>query len=456
MSAGSHQRFVYAVCGPEPHIRTLNRSIELLKRHSTKGIVVITDHHRNSAKIEHGEVVSVETPPRLDDRQAAIYLKTRLHRILEPDRVYCYLDSDVMAVSRRVDEIFDHYRPPVTFASDLPSPVSNLKRFSRYGLDCPCGPRYQKLNRYFELLERFNAEHDRNVDFEAFADPGFYQGAVFRGRKRRGRWWTGQGTGCRTDGSPKYVQEFRHGKQVRITYFFADNPWRWVKEQRYEPAGLWRDDDGHTFRWIAEAVCVPGGYWLDEHGDSYRLIRHSDDSQSGYWYQGDDRRYQRCSKEDGSDNENAGEGWWIDHRGDVVPLECDHLAEALERQFGVEISDRRWVNWNGGVFLFGPESTLVLDDWHVFAMRLITTAGWKVRDQAALIAAAWKHGLEHHPRLPRELNRIVDRRAESTEGWRRATRQVRSGDARLLHFINGGAGDRSWSVWREIEDLLGP
>src|SRR5215469_12385494 len=35
--------------------------------------------------------------------------------------------------------------------------------------------------------------------------------------------------------------------------------------------------------------------------------------------------------------------------------ECDHLRQASDQKFGIEVSDGSWQHWNGGVFLFDSE-----------------------------------------------------------------------------------------------------
>jgi len=131
-----------------------------------------------------------------------------------------------------------------------------------------------------------------------------------------------------------------------------------------------------------------------------------------------------------------------------LPDRCDHLADALERIFGVAVEPRDWVPWNGGVFLFGPGSRPFLADWRERCLRLFAEPDFLVRDQGALAAAAFAAGLAAHPRLPSAFNRIVDRSSPAGAGATLA--ELRAEGARLVHLIGGGALDSEWPLVREI------
>jgi glycosyltransferase involved in cell wall biosynthesis len=124
--------FVFVVCG-ERHAARLNIALKFLKKFSRRDILVV----KGSAGLELDcdQVIAPGVPAGLDQHQASIFLKTSLHKILagEPRR-FCYLDNDVVAVSRRVDTIFNHARQPISFAADH----CHLRTFSRYAVDCRC------------------------------------------------------------------------------------------------------------------------------------------------------------------------------------------------------------------------------------------------------------------------------------------------------------------------------
>ncbi|HTH99607.1 MAG TPA: hypothetical protein VL752_01570 [Acidisoma sp.] len=122
--------FVFCVCG-ERSAREVETSLRFLKRFSRADIVVVT---ARSAPVGHDQTFSVDVPAGLDDHQAAILLKTSLPRLVATPGLACYLDSDQIAVSSDVDEIFCKFVPPITFAMDHVT----LDRFSRTAVRCGC------------------------------------------------------------------------------------------------------------------------------------------------------------------------------------------------------------------------------------------------------------------------------------------------------------------------------
>jgi 4-hydroxybenzoate polyprenyltransferase len=86
---------------------------------------------------------------------------------------------------------------------------------------------------------------------------------------------------------------------------------------------------------------------------------------------------------------------------------CGHLREQLEVRWGIEVPGR-WLHWNGGVFVFGPEARPILAMWQERAVASFDWPEWRTRDQGALIATVWSLGLEDLPRLPRRFNLIAD------------------------------------------------
>jgi len=131
--------FVYVVCGRRKHIDTLHRSLKWLEWNANSDIIVVTDVNRNEIPIKHRHVIHVETPAHFNHHQASIYLKTSLHRHVPGNyKKYCYLDSDVLAVNHRADQVFTFFTPPITFAQDLPIAENNVSRFSPWAVNCPC------------------------------------------------------------------------------------------------------------------------------------------------------------------------------------------------------------------------------------------------------------------------------------------------------------------------------
>jgi hypothetical protein len=67
--------FVFAIVG-EPHVRAVNIALSYLKRFSRSNIVVVMG--RSKLRTAHDQVIEVELPDHLDDREASIFLKTSL------------------------------------------------------------------------------------------------------------------------------------------------------------------------------------------------------------------------------------------------------------------------------------------------------------------------------------------------------------------------------------------
>lgn len=431
MSAGG---FVFAVCGGEPQLARLEEALGFLAAFASRPVTIVTDPRRNPRPIPGARVVEVDTPAELDDRAAAIWLKTSLPELLpgvRPELLregapFCYLDSDVLAVSPEVDRIFDFFVPPATFASDLPSPATDLRRFSRHAVACPCREEGERLERFFARLDALTALHGAQGELAALDDPAYYRGARFEGERRRGQWWRGVARAWRPGGSLRFEQEFVDGEPVVIRYSFPGTPWR-LEKVRGDLRGVWRDGEGH-FRWTGEGA---RGYWEDERGDSFRRLPTADGGEEAWWFRAGAPRRRWVARPDHDHG-----GVWLDPAGGDLG-ECDHLAEAIEDAFGVAIPDRRWVPWNGGVFLFDPRARPLFARWRAFADAIRDDPRFVPRDQGALIAAAHAEGLAGHPRLPGRFNRIVDRR---TRGAADLATLLDAERAAFLHLIDGGLG----------------
>lgn len=134
--------FVYAVCGDE-HVARVNLSLRFLKRFTRLPILVVTT--RASAAVEHDQTVAVEVPAERTNREAAVLLKSGLHRVAAAERC-CYLDSDVIAVHPEIDSIFAVSDAPVVFGHDH----VGLRAFSPYAVRCGCGEPCDHLRQAIE------------------------------------------------------------------------------------------------------------------------------------------------------------------------------------------------------------------------------------------------------------------------------------------------------------------
>ena len=275
--------FVFVVCGDEHAART-NIALKFLKSFSHNDIIVVKC--RTNLQLDCDQVIEPKVPAKFDDRQAGIFLKTSLHKILKlGQRKFCYLDNDVVAVSKEVDTIFARARHPISFAANH----CHLRQFSPYAVKC------------------------------------------------------------------------------------------------------------------------------------------------------------RCRK-----------------------LECDHLQEAIFRQFKVNITNKTWQHYNGGVFVFDRHSIKFMDLWHKNTLSIFKNPYWRTRDQGTLVATVWQLKLQNHLVLPHEFNFIVDplsnvhrvkrhfkkpHQALPNESYSLGNDPNKPAP-KFLHFINGGIGMRGWKNWDDAERLL--
>ncbi len=126
--------FVFAVCGSVQHITRFHQAAEILAAKTSHPVWVVTDVQRNAVKLLHDNMVDVRVPEALDNHQASIYLKTSLYLHLPQGTLYCYLDTDVVALSSDCDLVFNAFHAPVTFAPDF----VQMDAFSRFAVNCGC------------------------------------------------------------------------------------------------------------------------------------------------------------------------------------------------------------------------------------------------------------------------------------------------------------------------------
>lgn len=445
------ERFVFVVCGRATEIATLEVALSHLRRFSDSPIVVVTDARRNARPIAHDRVIDCPTPTTLSDAQAAIYLKTSLHRRLDPGYLYCYLDADVLAAKPGVDQIFLYHSGPVTFATDH----CRMRYFSPWAVDCGC------------LSERRLAQA---AELNALIQP--------------------------LDACPPELAEKKHRLQAKLQAYSAryvapapelaarcdavqrllertaGHPWRrkaallafvWPIYGTRLTHRLWRGADATqaSRAVIDEALGTLPEFIARELGFDWRLDERRGYDEAGRLLLTDVPFYvaqQSAFRFDEARNA------WVDAAGEpVFHGPCDHLREAIAEDLGVVVADPDWQHWNGGAFLFaaGTDSPAApfLDSWHELTLASFGLPRWKTRDQGTLIAAAWKHGLQEQATLPKEFNFLADYhkpglRFDPDLGF---SIEDRPGFVRpfLVHVYHHW-GDREWNVWRWLESLTTP
>lgn len=387
--------FVFVVCGDDVHIDTLNFSIRYLRHFSQQRIVVVTDLKRNNKTIKHDQIIDVATPSGLNHHQASIYLKTSLHRHLDTTQTCCYIDTDVIAVNRDVDKIFDLYVPPVTFAPDHCA----LREFSPYAVNCSCNE--TKRNKYHQL-DILQEKHNPNTGIK---DPFLQDKAkelikTFYLQKRK--LFSYSLLMARYFMSLRYFhlnQEFYYDKKKKIWHYADGRP------VLYSISGYYRKIESESFfKWKKSRQI-----WLDDTGENAYIAY------------------------------------------------CDHLAEEIHKKFGITVTDKDWQHWNGGVFLFNKQSHAFLDAWHHKTIQIFEEPAWKTRDQGTLVATAWEFGLQNHKRLPQEYNFIADYYKQNItfdrdKGF--STDKFKTLIKPSFIHVYHEFGRSDWDVWQAIEELV--
>ena len=168
-------RWVFVLCGSVVHTGALRTAVRHLAPLTDREIWVLTDRSRNEQAIDETgvtRVVDVRAPAHLDDHQAAIWLKTSVHRHL-PTGTWCYLDTDIIAIAPGVDELFEHRSGPVAFAADMPLAVNTVDHFSPFAMTCGC------LDRGLLRCDHLRRQLSSRLDVEVPADWCHWNGGVF-------------------------------------------------------------------------------------------------------------------------------------------------------------------------------------------------------------------------------------------------------------------------------------
>jgi hypothetical protein len=127
--------YILTISGNE-HVDRINFCIKFLKKYTKKEIVVITT--RVSGKIEHDQVKEVNIDDKYDLHACSRILKTNIPYFLSLPKnnacSYCYLDNDVLALSKDIDLIFNEINPEygISFAYDGKKTPSDSDEYLMY------------------------------------------------------------------------------------------------------------------------------------------------------------------------------------------------------------------------------------------------------------------------------------------------------------------------------------
>ena len=385
--------FVFVVCGAREHIETLHFSLAALKQFTLLPIIVVTDKSKNEIPINHSNILNVTAPVNFSHHQSSIYLKTGLYKFLPKGVTYCYLDTDVVAVSKEVDEVFNQKKGPITFAVDHCS----LSQFSPHAVNCGCADK-NKADRLEiqNLLVKFGYS------------PLTIPPVLIPGQKRL----------------QQQLQVVKHSP-VRLLisalrYLISPNTFRLNNEFKYHRLNnYWTDAEGNIVQYE-----VPN-----------RVIKQIEKNTAWRW-----KMTQRR---------------WISPEGkDIEWLACEHLHDAIFDKFNIDFNET-WQHWNGGVFLFDDSGHEFMQAWHQNTLLVFKDPYWKTRDQGTLIATTWQLGLQNSALLPKKFNFIAyfynpalmisdDKSAISDNAL------VTKYNPAFIHVFHH-FGDAGWDVWDWIE-----
>ncbi len=388
--------FVYAVCGDDVHIDTLNFSLQYLKHFSENKIIVVTDSKRNKKKINHDKIIDIETPEKFTNHQASIFLKTGLYKYLDMSCNYCYIDSDVIAVNKKVDKIFDNRCGIVSFAKDH----CLFHEFSPYAVNCGC----------IEKSEQTRAEFYK-IQKQCY--PEFSPGTMLASQEARQLYSDLYKIKQQPFANLHIIIKYIILKIILpVRYFRLNKNYMFDKKRK-----LWLNKENKVVM-----SDILGAYKKIEKNSNFKFDRI--------------RKY------------------WKDSNGNnIFDLKCSHLHDEVFRKFDIEIKPANWQHWNGGVFLFDKYSVSFLETWHKLTMDIFEDAGWKTRDQATLATAAWKFGIQNQKTLPLEFNFIADfykpEISYNKEKGFTVDNFKTTFEPAFIHVYHH-FGDKNWNIWQYI------
>ena len=297
-------KFVFVVCGAKKHINTLYYSINYLKHFSNNSIIVVTDSLRNEIKILHENLIDVKTPENLNHHEASIWLKTSLHKILPSGPLYCYLDSDVIAVNKDCDKIFSNYNTPITFAADH----CKINLFSPYAINCNC------LEKYTEDKKNFKKSVSEALNTNNY--PPDYSNPNIR-------------------------------KLYKLLQSIKNHPIR---------------KTGSIFRMLLSFICaelnIKNNIILSKRKKGFVI---GNEIFPFLFF------YRKTIKEKTNYSFNWLKLKWIKpNKSEFAINSCNHLSKAIKNKFNIDITKANWQHWNGGVFLFNEHSTEFMETWHQY------------------------------------------------------------------------------------------
>jgi hypothetical protein len=389
-------KYVFVVCGSSDHIDTLHFSICALRRFSDREIIVLTDSTRNEIPIVHDNIIDVRTPSEYNHHQSSIFLKTGVHKFLPGGHSYCYIDTDVVAISCDADQIFDQKNGIITFASDH----CKVREFSPHAVKCSCADiNNQERTELNMLLKKYDGQDE-------ITDP-----VIIKKRDA-------------------LIRKFKTIKIDRFGYLLISLRFMLT------PVTFRLDEDTFYHRWEK--------YWYDRDGNILLYAKpragiHPIEKNTGWRW---DRKVNK---------------WYSPSGNNVDEVKCDHLTEYIAEKFDIQILQKDWQHWNGGVFLFDDNSYGFLESWHQKTLAIFQDPKWKTRDQGTLIATAWQFDLQDQQTLPIAFNFLADYHHPTMKYLGDFNfcfdDEEKKITPKFLHIYHEW-GNKDWDLWMDVERMM--
>jgi len=393
--------FVFVVCGDKEHVHTLNYSLKFIRHFSKHPALVVTDIKRNEIPVEHNQIINIDTPPEYNHHQASIYLKTGLHKFLDlgNNNLYCYLDSDVVAIDFEINSIFNCFTPPIIFAKDH----CPFNEFSPHVIKCGClddvlrrEKEYSKIDAFFK--QKFFSQvrlfsEDRMKLDRQFADikKKSFKGVV---------------------SAIKYLVK----RYILPTKYFSFGNYYFNKKDHF-----WYNSSKEiihiNYKHFAKKLYLETGMKYN-----YKL------------------------------------NIWLNKSGeDITPkvAQCHHFQEYVQHKYEITIP-YNWRHWNGGVFLFNAEAYEFMNYWHEITLKEFENPLLETRDQGTLAVSAWKFKIQDIKTLSVKYNFITEFN-NSAINWAPNKGYTYNNfksifKPYMLHIYHHW-GDTGWSIWQSVMEL---
>lgn len=383
-------KFVFVVCGAKEHIDTLHFSLERLKHYSKNDIIVLTDSTRNDIAVKHNQIIDIKTPQHFNHHQASIYLKTGAYQFLPQGHNYCYLDTDVVALSTDVDKIFEEFEVPITFAPDH----CVVKKFSPYAVNCGCAEKWEGKRKLFEEI---SLKYDKNRLIK--------DATLLNSQKML----LNQFELLKTN----FLLKIKTGLRYFLSFkkFHLDENHYFDKQKRF---------------------------WVDKKTNKVVLY---------------ESPVKKIEKETGFTYNKWNQNWYDKEGNNIWQDECEHLPQFIYQKYNIKVLPN-WQHWNGGVFLFNNKSHKFLAAWHKKTLEIFEDKKWKTRDQGTLIATANEFKLQKHKTLSKKWNFIADYKKQgldfNNEGVFTDNYWKNQYKVSFIHIYHHWQ-DESWNLWQWVE-----